>query len=84
MQQIQNLINGQLVPPVSGMYIDNYNPSNGTVYSKIPDSDERDVESAVDAARKAFPAWSTMAKEKRSAVLIKNSDPSPPAGEKNS
>lgn len=74
MQHIQNLINGQLVPPVSGTYIDNFNPANGKVYSYIPDSDERDVEAAVDAARKAFPLWSAMAKEKRSAILIKLSE----------
>jgi len=74
MEKILNLINGQLVEPVSESYIDNYNPSTGKVYSLIPDSDERDVEQAVAAAKNAFPAWRDMPKEKRSAILIKLSE----------
>lgn len=53
MEKLRNYINGQLVEPVSGTYIDNYNPSTGKVYSLIPDSDERDVEAAVEAAESA-------------------------------
>jgi aminomuconate-semialdehyde/2-hydroxymuconate-6-semialdehyde dehydrogenase len=74
MKKILNLINGQLVAPVSDTYIDNYNPSNGSVYSLIPDSDERDVEMAVEAAKNAFPMWRDMPKEKRSAILIRLSE----------
>lgn len=74
MEKILNLINGQLVEPASESYIDNYNPSTGKVYSLIPDSDERDVELAVAAAKNAFPAWRDMPKEKRSAILIKLSE----------
>ena len=74
MKKILNLINGQLIPPASDTYIDNYNPSNGSVYSLIPDSDERDVEMAVAAAKNAFPMWRDMPKEKRSAILIRLSE----------
>lgn len=74
MKKILNLINGQLIAPASNTYIDNYNPSTGSVYSLIPDSDERDVEQAVAAAKNAFPAWRDMPKEKRSAILIKLSE----------
>ena len=74
MKTILNLINGQLVAPASSTYIDNYDPSTGSVYSLIPDSDERDVEQAVAAAKSAFPAWRDMPKEKRSAILIKLSE----------
>ncbi len=69
MQEIQNYINGELVAPQSGQYLDNYNPAEGKVYSLIPDSDAGDVQKAVDAATNAFPAWSTMQVEKRSAIL---------------
>ncbi|MBK6989714.1 MAG: aldehyde dehydrogenase [Bacteroidetes bacterium] len=72
--RIQNFINGEFSAPVSGAYLDNINPATGEVYSFIPDSDERDVELAVSAARAAFPSWSMMAKEKRSAILIKLSE----------
>jgi aminomuconate-semialdehyde/2-hydroxymuconate-6-semialdehyde dehydrogenase len=65
MQQILNYINGELVPPESGEYLDNFNPSTGEVYSLLSDSDERDVERAVDAARAAFPVWSSLSAEAR-------------------
>jgi aminomuconate-semialdehyde/2-hydroxymuconate-6-semialdehyde dehydrogenase len=71
MQKIQNYINGELVPPASGTYLDNVNPAEGKVYSHLPDSDARDVQLAVDAAQVAFAGWSSMAVEKRSAILQK-------------
>lgn len=71
MQKITNYINGNLVPPQSGNYIDNYNPATGKVYSLIPDSDEKDVQLAVEAATAAFPAWSATPVAKRSEILVK-------------
>ncbi len=74
MLKITNYINGEFVPPQSGNYIDNYNPAEGKIYSLIPDSDEKDVAVATDAAKAAFPLWSTMQVEKRSAILLKIAD----------
>jgi len=74
MQKIFNYINGEMTPPVSGQYLDNYNPAEGKVYSLIPDSDERDVANATSAAKQAFPQWSTMAPERRSSILQKIAD----------
>lgn len=74
METIQNLINGKLCPPVSEGYFDNVEPATGKVYSQVPDSDERDVARAVDAARNAFPAWSTMPVEGRSRILHRLAD----------
>ena len=54
MFKLKNYINGELVAPISEDYIDNYDPSRGIVYSLIPDSDERDAESAIIAAKEAF------------------------------
>ena len=71
MQKIKNYINGELIDPVAGKYIDNYNPSTGKIYSFIPDSNEEDVELATQAALAAFPKWSVLPKEERSAILIK-------------
>jgi aminomuconate-semialdehyde/2-hydroxymuconate-6-semialdehyde dehydrogenase len=71
MQKIENYINGELSEPVSGLYLDNYNPATGQIYSLIPDSDERDVEAAVEAARGAFPAWSRMSAEARHDLLTR-------------
>ena len=74
MEKIANYINGTLVPPQSGNYLDNFNPAKGEIYSMIPDSDERDVGAAVEAARGAFLAWSGLPIDKRSAILLKIAD----------
>lgn len=71
MLKIENYIGGELVAPASGEYLDNFNPATGEVYSLIPDSDELDVERAVEAAKKAFPAWSKMSAEQRHDILMK-------------
>jgi aminomuconate-semialdehyde/2-hydroxymuconate-6-semialdehyde dehydrogenase len=69
--KLENYINGQLLPPATGKYLDNYEPATGKVYSYIPDSDEADVKMAVEAAQNAFPAWSEMGIQKRSDILMK-------------
>ncbi len=71
MEKIQNYINGEMVAPTSGNYMDNVNPSTGQVYSLIPDSDKEDVVRATLAAKAAFPEWSSTSKEKRSRILQK-------------
>ncbi|MNU55066.1 2-aminomuconic 6-semialdehyde dehydrogenase [compost metagenome] len=71
MIRIQNLINGELVAPVKGQYIDNYEPATGKVYGEIPNSTEEDVELAVAAAEKAFPIWSNMSNEERGAIVMR-------------
>lgn len=71
---IQNYINGKLVAPASGAHLDNYNPSTGKVYAYCPDSDERDVDQAYDAANAAFESWSNAPTEKRSRILLRIAD----------
>ncbi len=68
---LSNYIGGKLQPPVSGNYLDNYNPVTGSVYAQIPDSDENDVELAVTAAKAAFPVWSTTDAVTRSRILYR-------------
>lgn len=70
MKKIQNYINGKLIDPLSGQYIDNYNPAIGEVYSLTPDSDENDVNKAVEASQKAFADWSTMPAQERSRLML--------------
>lgn len=74
MQKIQNYINGEFLPPQSGVYLDNVNPATGEVYSLIPDSGSADVDLAVKAAKESFKDWSGMTKEKRSAILVRLSE----------
>ncbi len=68
-EKITNYIAGSLQAPLSGKYMDNINPATGEVYSQTPDSDIKDIEEAVGAAKAAFPAWSTTPAEERFKVL---------------
>ena len=74
MQKLKNYINGELVDPIDGEFIDNFNPSNGQVYSLIPNSNAKDVEIAIFAAGNAFPSWSTTPARERSNILLKISN----------
>ncbi len=71
MRKILNYINGELVEPQSKKYLDNINPALGITYSLVPSSDEKDVAIAIDAAVKAFPAWSKTSVTERSEFLRK-------------
>jgi len=67
--RILNFIDGKFAAPVSGNFLENINPATGQLYSYTPDSNNEDVEAAVIAAGKAFPAWSTTAPDKRFKIL---------------
>lgn len=74
MQHIPNYINGQLLAPQSGSYIENYNPAVGQVYSYLPDSDLLDVANAAQAAQVAFAPWSAMPLANRATILLRIAD----------
>ena len=74
MEKILNYINGELVEPINGNYLDNYNPSNGQAYSLISDSEKGDVDDAVAAAKEAFKTWCKTTKQERSDILMKLAD----------
>ena len=71
---LQNYINGQLVPPLAGRYLDNTAPATGQVYGQIPDSGPEDVAAAVAAAEAALPAWRALPAEERGRLLVKIAD----------
>lgn len=66
---IQNYINGKLVPPLSGKYLDVFEPGTGQVFTQAPDSDALDVAQAVVAAQSAFPIWSQTSQQHRHDLL---------------
>jgi aminomuconate-semialdehyde/2-hydroxymuconate-6-semialdehyde dehydrogenase len=72
--QLANFIGGEFRAPISGGYFDDINPATADVIARIPDSDERDVDAAVRAARAAFPAWSRTPAAERSSLLLKLAD----------
>ncbi|MGH7177218.1 MAG: aldehyde dehydrogenase family protein, partial [Tepidisphaeraceae bacterium] len=73
-ERIANFIDGKHVAPASSAYLDNVEPATGKAYSQLPDSDERDVSAAVEAARRAFGAWSSTPAEQRSRILLRIAD----------
>lgn len=69
MEHLQNYIDGRLVAPAAGDYLENIEPSTGRCYSMVPDSGDTDLEAAVAAARAAFPSWSATPAEDRARLL---------------
>ncbi len=59
---------------MAGQYSSSYNPALGALHALLPDSDEQDVELAVQAAQAAFPAWAAMPAEKRGQLLLRLAD----------
>jgi len=71
---LENYIGGELVKPLSGKYIDCINPATAEVFAQIPDSNETDIELAVNAAKKAFTTWSKTTTEERFKILNRIAD----------
>nr|XP_020016588.1 aldehyde dehydrogenase family 8 member A1 isoform X2 [Castor canadensis] len=69
---LENFIGGKFLPCDS--YLDSYDPSTGEVYCKVPDSGKKEIEAAVEAAREAFPIWSSWSPEERAQVLNRLAD----------
>jgi betaine-aldehyde dehydrogenase len=63
-------IGGAWVKARSGETITSINPSNGEILGEAPLASEEDVDSAVAAAKDAFPAWAAMPVTSRAKLLI--------------
>ncbi len=71
MLTLANYINGRLVPPAAGQYLDSFEPATGQPFAHVPASDADDVAAAVAAARAAFPAWSSLPAPDRGRLLVR-------------
>ena len=74
MEKIHHFIEGQKVGPQSEKYLENYNPSTGQVWNELARGNAEDVNRAVAAAKKAFPAWSRLSADERSGYLLRIAD----------
>ncbi|MBK6266612.1 aldehyde dehydrogenase [Marivirga sp. S37H4] len=74
MEKIQNYINGELRAPASGKYMENINPATAEVFSLVPESDQSDLEVAIQSAQAAFPTWSQTDVAERAAIMVKIAD----------
>ena len=72
--KLTNYIGGRRQPPVSGTYLDSFNPATGEVGHQVPNSDGRDIQMAVEAAQSAFPQWSQTPASARSNMLNRIAD----------
>lgn len=70
----QLFIDGQFVPAKNGGTIDVLNPSNGELITKIAAAEAEDVNIAVAAAKRAFPAWAATPAAERGRLLLKLAD----------
>jgi aminomuconate-semialdehyde/2-hydroxymuconate-6-semialdehyde dehydrogenase len=71
MIRILNYSNGQLCQSLNAEWISNVNPATGEIYSELTASDSDDVNAAVEAAKKAFPAWASTTSQDRSSLMLK-------------
>jgi len=69
-----NYIGGERVGPVDGQFFDAICPITGKPYTKVPRSNAKDVELALDAAHAAAPAWGKTSVTERSNILLKIAD----------
>ncbi|HEY6893502.1 MAG TPA: aldehyde dehydrogenase [Rhodanobacteraceae bacterium] len=72
--RLANLIDGRLDAPRGGRYLDVFEPATGRVLAECPDSDANDVDAAVEAARRAAPAWAATPAEERARLLNRLAD----------
>ena len=68
------LIAGEWTEAASGRTFDDLNPYTGEVFARIPASGAVDAQRAIDAAEKAFPAWSRLGARARQALFLKAAD----------
>ncbi|MEP7189185.1 MAG: aldehyde dehydrogenase family protein [Roseiflexaceae bacterium] len=68
----QNLIGGQWAAPANGRMTENRNPADTRdLIGSFPDSDQRDVNAAVQAAQHAYASWRLLPAPKRGEILFK-------------
>ncbi|GIT78398.1 putative aldehyde dehydrogenase [Leifsonia sp. LS1] len=69
-----NFIGGEWVAPAGGEYGEDLTPVTGRPFAEYARSTAQDVDRAVAAAVKAFPAWARTSVGERSAVLLRIAD----------
>src|SRR5262252_7637374 len=67
-------IGGEFVDAVEGGRIAVTNPHDNTILAEVAEARAADIDRAVQAARKAFPAWRRMAASERGRLLAKLAD----------
>jgi malonate-semialdehyde dehydrogenase (acetylating) / methylmalonate-semialdehyde dehydrogenase len=70
MKEFGHFIGGKQVQGASGRLGDVFNPATGEVQAKVAFASRAEVRKAVEAARKAFPEWSSVNPQRRARVMF--------------
>ena len=70
----QLFIDGQFVNAESGETLASLNPHDNSVIAEVALAGKADIDKAVAAAQRAFPAWSRMSGADRGRILLKLAD----------
>ncbi|MBV8705276.1 MAG: aldehyde dehydrogenase family protein, partial [Acetobacteraceae bacterium] len=74
MREIGHFIAGRMLAGGSGRFGDVFNPASGEVSGKVALASAAEVDQAVAAAAKAFPAWSATPPLRRARVMFRLRD----------
>ena len=72
--RLRNLVGGEQVDAVDGAVMEVLNPATGEPIAEVPRGSGADVDRAVEAARKALPAWRETTPAERSGMLLRLAD----------
>jgi aminomuconate-semialdehyde/2-hydroxymuconate-6-semialdehyde dehydrogenase len=67
--RLAHWIDGKPCTPAGGGWRETFDPATGRAHAEVADGDARDVDLAVEAARRAFPAWSKLPNSQRARWL---------------
>jgi malonate-semialdehyde dehydrogenase (acetylating) / methylmalonate-semialdehyde dehydrogenase len=70
-RKLKYSVNGQWLESKTNKYMDCYDPSTGEVIALAPQCTPEEVESAIQAAKEAFPAWSDTPPNRRVQILFR-------------
>ena len=73
-EQFKNFVGGEWVDAAEGGTAEILNPATGETIAEVPEGTQADVDRAVEAAEKAFPAWRESTPAERAEVLLKLAD----------
>ena len=74
LRHVRMLIDGSWVDSLSGVTLTVENPAKLNLIGTIPRGDAADVAGAVEAAARAFPAWSKVVPRDRGRLLLRIAD----------
>jgi aminomuconate-semialdehyde/2-hydroxymuconate-6-semialdehyde dehydrogenase len=72
--EVLNLIDGRFSPSGAGAWLDLIEPGTGETLGRVVDSTSEDVDRAVEAASRAFPAWRATPAAERARLLYALAD----------